>query len=198
MPEQIPLNQENEMEMKQLFFGACAVSMLAASTLMVQSAFNHRANATSGLSENEYSVLDRVKDLEWQQKQDVREFVLIDETMWDMNAKFEIKLMDLRAQLNSMNIPVTPLVGDDIGITYKAKAAGFRENRGVVLGPGGTGWLRDENNTGTNPSNIRNYRSGITLGPGGSGWLRDDPTAKPNPAGKRKKEVTVGPGGNGW
>ncbi len=204
------------MKMKQLFFGAATVFMLAAAGLMVQSAFTSHANATTGLSNGKTTLLDRVRELELQQLEDNREFLLFDATLISMDAKFEAKLMDLRAQLNELGVPVKPLIGDDIGLPLKANAAGVRRvGSGIVESPGGTGWLRDPKGT-TNPAGKRGHLKGATvgpsgtgwfwgdphenvaLGPTGTGWLRDGSNGKTNPAGKRKKGVTVDPGGTAW
>lgn len=92
------LKIENDMKTKQVFFNALTVCMVAGAVMMTQAMFNGAANAEQRGDAAGGDLKQRVADLEQRQDENDIEFVLVDRTLADLNARINANDADIRAQ----------------------------------------------------------------------------------------------------
>ena len=86
------------MKAKQIFVNAATVCMVAAAVMMTQAMFNGAANAEQRGDAAGGDLRQRVADLEELQDENDIEFVLVDRTLADLNARINANDADIRAQ----------------------------------------------------------------------------------------------------
>lgn len=86
------------MKTKQIFFNAATVCMVATAVIMTQAMFNGVANADQRGDAAGGDLRQRVADLEDRQDENDIEFVLVDRTLADLNARINANDADIRAQ----------------------------------------------------------------------------------------------------
>jgi septal ring factor EnvC (AmiA/AmiB activator) len=86
------------MKTKQIFFNAATVCMVATAVLMTQAMFNGSAIADQRGDAAGGDLKQRVADLEECQNENDIEFVLVDRTLADLNARINANDADIRAQ----------------------------------------------------------------------------------------------------
>lgn len=92
---------EIDMKTKQIFFNAATVCMVAAAVMMTQAMFNGSVNAEQRNDGAGGDLRQRVADLEDRQDENDVEFVLVDRTLADLNARINANDADIRAQARS-------------------------------------------------------------------------------------------------
>jgi septal ring factor EnvC (AmiA/AmiB activator) len=86
------------MKAKQIFFNAATVCMVAAAVIMTQAMFNVSANADQRGDAAGGDLKQRVADLEDRQDENDIEFILVDRTLADLNARINANDADIRDQ----------------------------------------------------------------------------------------------------
>ncbi len=89
---------ENVMKTKQIFFNAATVCMVATAVMMTQAMFNGAANADQRRDAVGGDLKQRIVDLEERQDENDIEFLLVDRTLADLNARINANDADIRAQ----------------------------------------------------------------------------------------------------
>ncbi len=97
-PSQHIFKNETDMKCKQIFFNAATVCMVATAVMMTQAMFNGAANADQRADAAGGDLKQRVADLEERQDENDIEFVLVDRTLADLNARINGNDADIRAQ----------------------------------------------------------------------------------------------------
>lgn len=92
------LQIETDMNAKQIFVNAAAVCMVATAVMMTQAMFNGAANADQRGDAAGGDLKQRVADLEDRQDENDIEFVLVDRTLADLNARINANDADIRAK----------------------------------------------------------------------------------------------------
>jgi len=92
------LEVEADMNTKQIFFNAATVCMVAVAVMMTQTMFNGSVNAEQRNDGAGGDLRQRVADLEDRQDENDVEFVLVDRTLADLNARINANDADIRAQ----------------------------------------------------------------------------------------------------
>ena len=85
------------MNAKQIFVNAATVCMVAIAVMMTQAMFNDAANADQRGDAVGGDLKQRVADLEDRQDENDIEFVLVDRTLADLNARINANDADIRA-----------------------------------------------------------------------------------------------------
>ena len=86
------------MNAKQIFVNAATVCMVAIAVMMTQAMFNDAANADQRGDAVGGDLKQRVADLEDRQDENDIEFVLVDRTLADLNARINANDADIRAK----------------------------------------------------------------------------------------------------
>ncbi|MAI32083.1 MAG: hypothetical protein CMM07_10480 [Rhodopirellula sp.] len=86
------------MKTKQIFFNAATVCMVATAVMMTQAMFNGAANADQRRDAVGGDLKQRIVDLEERQDENDIEFLLVDRTLADLNARINANDADIRAQ----------------------------------------------------------------------------------------------------
>ncbi|MDB4749674.1 hypothetical protein OAF83_02095 [Rubripirellula sp.] len=86
------------MKTKQIFFNAATVCMVATAVMLTQAMFNVSASADQRGDAAGGDLRTRVADLEDRQDENDIEFVLVDRTLADLNARINTNDADIRAQ----------------------------------------------------------------------------------------------------
>ena len=97
LPIQHAYEIETDMKTKQIFFNAATVCMVATAVMMTQAMFNQVANADQRGDAAGGDLKQRVADLEERQDENDIEFVLVDRTLADLNARINANDADIRA-----------------------------------------------------------------------------------------------------
>ena len=97
-PSQHIYEIETVMKAKQIFFNAATVCMVATAVMMTQAMFNGAANADQRGDAAGGDLKQRIADLEERQDENDIEFVLVDRTLADLNARINANDADIRAQ----------------------------------------------------------------------------------------------------
>jgi septal ring factor EnvC (AmiA/AmiB activator) len=86
------------MNAKQIFVNSATVCMVAIAVMMTQAMFNDAANADQRGDAAGGDLRQRVADLEDRQDENDIEFVLVDRTLADLNARINANDADIRAK----------------------------------------------------------------------------------------------------
>ncbi len=109
------------MKAKQIFVNAATVCMVATAVMMTQAMFNGAANADQRGDAAGGDLKQRIADLEERQDENDIEFVLVDRTLADLNARINANDADIRTQDERIG-KVTSRV-DEVEKRYKSLRA---------------------------------------------------------------------------
>ncbi len=118
------------MKAKQIFVNAATVCMVATAVMMTQAMFNGAANADQRGDAAGGDLKQRIADLEERQDENDIEFVLVDRTLADLNARINANDADIRTQDERIG-KVTSRV-DEVEKRYKSLRAQHQALAGLV------------------------------------------------------------------